>query len=196
MGVEKLYWLTINTNMPRSNSKLKKEFQMDDDDNAIVPVEDVIVRPSVLKEKVKRPMSEKQRENVAKLVEVNRAKWNASREAKEKEKEAEKERIREEVRADIEAKLKAGTHARAKVVKSGQGPKPKPKGEKKPEPIQEETPTETEPDTTEAEESEDELPPRRAVRQARRQMKTLAKIDEVIQEASNPYMAKLAGRWR
>lgn len=186
--------------MARGDTKLKKEFQMDEDGVAVVPVEDVVVRPTVLKEKVKRPMSEKQRENVAKLVEANKVRWGAKREAKEKEKEAEKERIREELRAEIEAKVKAGTHVRAKVVKSGTGPKPKLKGEKKKsEPVLEtesETPTETEPDTTEVEDSEDELPPRHAVRKARRQMKTLAKIDEVIQQASNPYMSALMGRWR
>ena len=189
-------------NMPRGDSKLKKEFQLDDDDMAIVPVEDVIVRPSVLKEKVKRPISDKQRENLAKLVEANRAKWNAAREAKEKAKEAEKERIREELRAEIEAKLKAGTHVRAKVVKSGQGPKPKAKEAKKPEPLTEtetetEVPTETEPDTTEVEDSDEEpLPPRRAVRQARRAVRTLQKIDEVLETATNPYMSRLMGRWK
>lgn len=180
-------------------SKLKKEFQMDDSDHAVVPVEDVIVRPSALNQKVKRPISDKQRENLARLVEANKQRWAKSKEEKAKAVEAEKERIREELRAEVEAKIKAGTHVRVKVEKSGQGPKPKPKSKKTMPVISEtesETATETEPDTTEVEESEDELPPRRAVRQARRQMKTLAKIDEVIQQASNPYMDKLIGRWK
>lgn len=186
--------------MPTGSSKLKKEFQMDDEDNVIVPVEDLIVRPSVLKEKVKRPISDKQKENCKKMIEVNKARWASMREAKEREKEAEREKIREEVRADIEAKLKAGTHVRAKVVKSGQGPKPKSKEAKKkhvPQETESEVPTETEPDTTEVEDSDDEpLPPRRAVRQARRAVRTIQKIDEVLEQSSNPYMNRLMGRWK
>jgi hypothetical protein len=185
--------------MPRSDSKLKREFQMDDEGFVVAPVEDVKIGPTVLKEKVKRPISDKQRENLAKLIEYNKARWEKSREEKAKAQEAEKEKLREELRAEQEAKVKAGTHLRVKVVKANTGPKPKPK---KALPVASETDTdtetteaETEVDTTEAEESEDELPPRRVVRQARKQMKTLAKIDEVIQQASNPYMAKLAGRW-
>ena len=174
---------------------------MDDEDYAVVPVEDVEVRPSVLKEKVKRPLSEKQRENLAKLIEANKVKWEKGKEEKAKALEAEKERMREELRAEHEAKVKAGTHVRVKVIKSGTGPKPKPKQPKQAVPVVPETETETEDETTEvetteAEESEDELPSRHALRKARRQMKTLAKINEVIESATNPYLAKLAGRWK
>jgi hypothetical protein len=183
--------------MVRADSKLKREFQMDDEDYAVVPVEDIEVRPSVLKEKVKRPLSDKQRENLAKLVEYNKARWAKGKEEKARAVEAEKERIRAELRAEQEAKVQAGTHMRVKVVKSGTGPKPKPKQKALPVVSETETEadtTETEADTTEAE-SDDDLPPRRVVRQARKQMKTLAKIDEVIQTASNPYMNKLMNRW-
>ena len=172
---------------------------MDDDNYAVVPVEEIEVAPQKLKNKIKRPLSEKQRENVAKLVEANKIRWEKGKEEKAKKAEEEKERIRAELRAEHEAKVAAGTHMRVKVVKHNTGPKPKPKQPKKDVPVVPDTETEeetTEVDTTEAEESEDELPQRHALRKARRQMKTLAKIDEVIQEASNPYLAKLAGRWK
>tara|TARA_R110000868_G_scaffold372572_3_gene636405 strand:- start:345 stop:884 length:540 start_codon:yes stop_codon:yes gene_type:complete len=175
-------------------SKLKKEFQMDDDDIAVVPVEDIKIRPSVLQEKVKRPISEKQRENLAKLVEANKVRWEKNKEEKARAVEAEKDRIRAELRAEVEAKIKAGTHVRVKVEKSGTGPKPKAQQKKAPVVSETETETETEADTTEAE-SDDDLPPRRVVRQARKQMRAIAKIDEVIKTASNPYMSKLLGRW-
>ncbi len=181
-------------------NKISKEFQTDEEDYAVVPVEDVVVRPSTLeKKKEKRPLSEKQRENVARLVEMNRIRWEKSKaetaKRKQEEAEAERERIRAELRAEVEEKVKAGTHLKVRVEKAKTGPKPK---LKKSLPVVSETETEddtTEIETTEAE-SEDELPPRRAVRQARRQMKTLAKIDEVIQQASNPYMDKLLGKWK
>ena len=176
-------------------NKIKKEFQTDEEDYAVVPVEDVIVRPSQLKEKTKRPLSDKQKENIAKLVEANRLRWERTKgetqKRKQEEAEAEKERIREELRSEVEAKVKAGTHAKVKVVKANTGPKSKPK---KALPIVSET--ETEEDTTEAD-TEDEVPePRHVSRQARRQIRTLKKIDEVIEQASNPYMDRLMGRWK
>jgi hypothetical protein len=175
-------------------NKIKKEFQTDEEDYAVVPVEDVIVRPSQLKEKTKRPLSDKQKENVAKLVEANRVRWEKTKgetqKRKQEEADAEKERIREELRAEVEAKVKAGTHARVKVVKANTGPKRKAKSL----PIVSET--ETEEETTEVD-TEDEIPePRHVSRQARRQIRTLAKIDEVIEQASNPYMDRLMGRWK
>ncbi len=185
-------------------SKLKKEFQYDEEDGtAVVPIEAVAVRPSTLKERAKRPQTDRQKENLAKMIEANKARWAQAREAKQKALEEEKERMREELRKEVEAKLQAGTHVRVKVEKSGTGPKPKPKVPKphrakpvpEPEPVETEEDT-TELDTTEVEESEDELPPRRVVRQARKQMRTLAKIDEVIQQSANPYMSKLMGRWQ
>jgi hypothetical protein len=189
----------------RGDSKLKKEFQMDDEGYAVVPIKDVEVRPSVLKDKIKRPLSDKQRENLAKLVEANKLRWEKGKEEKakktEEEKNIEKDRIRAEIQAELraehDAKVQAGTHMRVKVVKSGTGPKPKQKNVPVPVPEPETTETEdtTEVDTTEAE-SEDDLPPRRVVRQARKQMKTLQKINNVIEQSQNPYMSKLMGRWQ
>jgi len=172
---------------------------MDEDDIAVVPIEDIKIRPSVLQEKVKRPISDKQRENLAKLVEGNKVRWEKNKEEKSKAVEAEKDRIRAELRAEVEAKIKAGTHVRVKVEKSGTGPKPKPKSEKsKALPVVSETDPESDTEVTETEvDTEDEVPePRRVVRQARNQMKTLQKINNVIEQASNPYLFKLMGRWQ
>jgi hypothetical protein len=180
--------------MVRGNSKLKKEFQLDDEDYAVVPVEDVEVRPSVLNNKVKRPLSEKQKENLAKLVEANKVRWEKGKEDKVKKAEEEKNRIRAELRAEHDAKVQAGTHLRVKVVKSGTGPKPKPK---KALPVISEIDPESDTEVTETEpDTEDEVPePRHIARQARKQMRTIQKMDEVIHQAVNPYMAKLSGRW-
>ena len=191
-------------NMPKS--KLQREFQADEEGTVVVPKE-LLPEPTIsltaLKKTVKRPMSEAQQANCERLIAENKKRWQALREAK-KEKSEEKVSA---VRHEEEKLIEEGTHVRLKVKENAprkprqkdqeappvMAPKPAKKPQKKYVDSDEDT---TEPDTTEAEESEDELPPRRAVRQARRQMKTLAKIDEVIQEASNPYMAKLAGRWR
>ena len=181
--------------MVRADSKLKREFQMDEDDVAIVPVEDVNIVPSVLKEKVKRPLSDKQRENLAKLVEYNKVRWEKGKEEKVKRAEEEKDRIRAELRAEHDAKVQAGTHMRVKVVKKNTGPKPKPK---KALPVISETDPESDTEVTETEaDTEDDVPePRHIARQARKQMRTLAKIDNVIEQASNQYMNKLLGRWK
>lgn len=172
---------------------------MDEDDVAIVPVEDITVVPSALNSRVKRPLSDKQRENVAKLVEANKVRWEKGKEEKVKRAEEEKDRIRAELRAEHDAKVQAGTHMRIKVVKKNTGPKPKPKGEKpKALPVVSETDLESDTEVTETEpDTEDEVPePRHVARQARKQMKTLAKIDNVIEQASNQYMSKLLGRWK
>jgi len=176
---------------------------MDDDNIAVVPIEDVKIAPKTLIEKVKRPMTEKQQASLAKLVEGNKKRWELIRETKQKAAEEEKERLREEIRKEVEAKIAAGTHVRVKVVKGNSGPKKKGRPSSAvpapPAPSQVSDVT-TDVETTDVEttdmESDDELPPRRVVRQARKQLKTLSKIDEAIQQASNPYMSKLMGRWK
>jgi hypothetical protein len=83
---------------------------------------------------------------------------------------------------------------RVKVVKKNTGPKPKPK---KALPVVSETDPESDTEVTETEaDTEDDVPePRHIARQARKQMRTIQKMDEVIHQAVNPYMAKLSGRW-
>ena len=179
--------------MPKS--KLQREFQADEEGTVVVPKESLpepTISITALKKTVKRPMSDKQRENAMKLVEANRIRWASKREEKEKQKEEALSAVRQEEEKLIEQ----GTHVRMKVKEKIQKPR---KAEPKPEPKPVRKPkeyTDTEEDTTEAEESEDEpLPPRRAVRQARKQMRTLQKIDEVIEQSANPYMARLSSRW-
>lgn len=172
---------------------------MDEDDYAVIPVEEIEVAPQKLNNKVKRPLSDKQKENLVKLVEYNKVRWEKGKEDKVKKAEEEKDRIRAELRAEHDAKVQAGTHMRVKVVKKNTGPKPKPKGEKpKALPVISETDPESDTEVTETEvDTEDEVPePRHVARQARKQMRTLAKIDNVIEQASNPYMSKLLGRWK
>ena len=200
--------------MPKS--KLEREFQIDEDGTVVVPKE-LVPEPTIsltaLKKTVKRPMSEKQRENCQRLIEANKIRWAALREAKEKQSPEALSAIKQEEEQLIEK----GTHMRLKVrekipkprkvkeeVQNVPAPVDVPKPVQKPQKKKhmryadttDEDTTETEVDTTDADESEDELPPRHAVRKARRQMKTLAKIDEVIQQVSNPYMSALMGRWK
>lgn len=201
--------------MPKS--KLQREFQMDDDGTVVVP-KDLVPEPTIsltaLKKTVKRPMSEAQKANCERLIAENKKRWAALREAKEKQSPEALSAVKQEEEKLIEQ----GTHVRLKVREKVEKPrKVKEKVEQippvveAPKPVQkpqkkkhsryttdssddETTETETE---TEVEDSDDEpLPPRRAVRQARRAVRTLQKIDEVIEHASNPYMSKLMNRWR
>lgn len=201
--------------MPKS--KLEREFPVSEDGTVVMPKELVPeqkISRSAIKSAIKRPLSEKQQENLAKLVEANKKRWAALREAKEKQSAEALSAVKQEEEKLIEQ----GTHVRLKVREKVEKPrKVKEKVEEippvveAPKPIQkpqkkkhsryttdssddETTETETE---TEVEDSDDEpLPPRRAVRQARRAVRTLQKIDEVIEHASNPYMSKLMNRWR
>lgn len=195
--------------MPKS--KLEREYQMDEDGTVVVE-KDValpIINESALKKSVKRPMSDKQRENLERMVAENKKRWSALREAKEKQL-AEADATLKQEREEL---IEKGTHVRLKVrekVAKPRNPKEevqqastsvaskpveKPKKKKHTRYYTDTSDDETETET-ETEESDDDLPPRRAVRQARRQMKTLAKIDEVINHVANPYMAKLLNGWK
>jgi len=116
-------------------------------------------------------------------------------------KEAENKQEVDEFKADVKQrkitkeneKVAAGTHVRV-VIKQ-------PTRRRK-----QETTTETETDTTDVTETETEddsdyKPKQRAIRrQAKKLVKTVEKIDKVIQQApaapSNPYANMLASRWR
>lgn len=199
--------------MPKS--KLEREIPIEEDGTVVLPKEVALplISRSAVKSTVKRPMSEKQRENCQRLIEANKIRWAALREAKEKQSAEALSTVKQENEKGVEE----GTHMRLKVrekipkprkvkeeVQNVPSPVDVPKTVQKPQKKKhiryadttDEDTTETESDTTEVEDSEDELPPRHAVRKARRQMKTLAKIDEVIQQASNPYMTALMGRWK
>jgi hypothetical protein len=199
--------------MPKS--KLQREFQADEDGTVLVPKE-LLPEPTIsltaLKKTVKRPMSEAQKANCERLIAENKKRWAALREAKEKQSPEALSAVKQEEEKLIEQ----GTHVRLKVREKIAKPRkakedvpqvPPPASESKQKPHKkkkhftssddDEDTTETEPDTTEVEDSDEEpLPPRRAVRQARRAVRTLQKIDEVLETATNPYLARLASRWR
>lgn len=199
--------------MPKS--KLQREFQADEDGTVLVPKE-LLPEPTIsltaLKKTVKRPMSEAQKANCERLIAENKKRWAALREAKEKQSPEALSAVKQEEEKLIEQ----GTHVRLKVREKIAKPRkakedvpqvPPPAAETKQKSHKkkkhftssddDEDTTETEPDTTEVEDSDDEpLPPRRAVRQARRAVRALQKIDEVLETATNPYMSKLMGRWR
>jgi superfamily I DNA/RNA helicase len=174
--------------MPKS--KLQKEFLMDEDGTVVVPKE-LLPEPTIsltaLKKTVKRPMSDAQKANCDRLIEANKKRWASVREAKEKQSVEAVSSVKLEKNELVEK----GSHVRLKVKENIVKPR-KAKEPKKSLPIV----SETEEETTEVD-TEDEVPePRHVSRQARRQIRTLKKIDEVIEQASNPYMDRLMGRWK
>jgi hypothetical protein len=93
-------------------SKLKKEYQIEEDGTTVVPKEILPqIAPTVLKNTVKRERSEAQKANFAKVVEANKERW-----AKLKaEKEASTAQAKQAVKEDHQAKVEAGTHVRVVV---------------------------------------------------------------------------------
>jgi hypothetical protein len=93
-------------------SKLKKEYQIEEDGTTVVPKEILPqIAPTVLKNTVKRERTEAQKANFAKVVEANKERW-----AKLKaEKEASTAQAKQAVKEDHQAKVEAGTHVRVAV---------------------------------------------------------------------------------
>lgn len=199
-----------------TKSKLEKEFQADEDGTVLVPKEivpPVEVSITTVKKAVKREMSEKQRANMERMIEMNKEKWAKKREEKQKALEEEILKKKEEE----QKLLDAGTHVRVKVskkeykprekkVESPNPPKPLPlrrtKAYEKTDNSESDgddidTVTETETDITS--DTEDERPKQRRVR--REMKKTLRVVEKVNQALSyapptNPYLTMLQNRWQ
>jgi hypothetical protein len=93
-------------------SKLQKEFQIDEENTVVIPKEMLPeVAPKTLAKKAKRPITEAQRANFAKVVEANKIRWAKMREERQKAEEDAKA----QQKADQEALIEAGTHVRVKV---------------------------------------------------------------------------------
>jgi len=93
-------------------SKLQKEFQIDEDNTVVIPKEMLPeVAPKTLAKKAKRPITEAQAANFAKVVEANKIRWAKMREDRQKAGEDAKAKQKEEQ----EALIDAGTHVRVKV---------------------------------------------------------------------------------
>jgi len=205
--------------MPR---KTKISEATDDDGYSIVPKETLTIPPAdvpiatttAVKTKIKREMSEAQRLNMLRMIEVNKLKWEEKRKAK-----AEIEALSKTKRkADDQALIDAGTHIRVKILPKReykkrekptqeeeteeeeeeeeekpafQAKKPVKRSQKAPPPSDEET-TETE---TDGEEYKNK---KRVVRrEVKKNLKALKKIDEVLEQSSgNPYLAYLSKRWK
>jgi hypothetical protein len=174
-----------------------------DDENEFIqrkkqPKEIIEVSYSEAKKLAKKPMSDKQKENVAKLVEANRLKWEAKKKAAEEAHKA-KEEEEDQRKTSIVVKPKRVYPPRTK-----QAPKENPKYE------------DTYEDESEADESEPEpepvKPPRKVkVEKAAKQvdlyqqnqdlmnkLQKLKQIDEALtrmQPADNKYLNLLKNRW-
>jgi hypothetical protein len=93
-------------------SKLQKEFQIDEENTVVIPKEMLPeVAPKTLAKKAKRPITEAQKANFAKVVEANKIRWAKMREERQKAEEDAKA----QQKADQEALIEAGTHVRVKV---------------------------------------------------------------------------------
>jgi hypothetical protein len=197
-------------------SKLKKEYQIEEDGTTVVPKEILPqIAPTVLKNTVKRERTEAQKANFAKVVEANKERW-----AKLKaEKEASTAQAKQAVKEDHQAKVEAGTHVRV-AVKEKRVQKPREKVVEEPESESEEeeiivkkpkekvkvvkpkrivyetdTPTETETDDTDVEEYKQGK--RQIRREVKKNIRAIEKIDHVVQQTMvNPYSALLASRWK
>jgi hypothetical protein len=205
-------------------SKLLKEFQIDEENTVVIPKEMLPeVAPKTLAKKVKRPITEAQKANFAKVVEANKIRWAKMREDRQKAEEDAKAQAKQEQQALVDA----GTHVRVKVKEKTVYTKapieaPAPKVEPKPEPKVEPVPvkvevpvpvvkqrkprkpkyeTETTETETETETDTDMEEYKQGQRQVRRQVKknirAIEKIDTIVQKAAiNPYMALLESKWR
>jgi hypothetical protein len=202
-GVEIIFVLflcCLFLDMPKS--KIAKEFQADEEGTVLVPKEIVSVPETIVKKAVKREMSEKQRENMVKMVEANKERWAKQREERAKALEDERTKRMEEEKKLVDA----GTHVRVKVTKKQY--KPRERKDSPPAPLKlerqngrykQESESETEDTETEVTESEYEEERPRA-RQARREMKktlrVVEKVDAVLNQVHNPYFSMLSNRWR
>jgi hypothetical protein len=93
-------------------SKLQKEFQIDEDNTVVIPKEMLPeVAPKTLAKKAKRPITEAQAANFAKVVEANKIRWAKMREERQKAEEDAKA----QQKAEQQALVDAGTHVRVKV---------------------------------------------------------------------------------
>lgn len=196
--------------MPKS--KLQKEFQADEDGSVVVPKE-IVPPPEVsvtaVTKSVKREMSEKQKQNMLKMIQMNKERWAKLREDRAKAHDEEERKKKEEEQRLIEA----GTHVRVKIAEKKQY-KPR---EKKPEkeslpkkqlPLRRqneryETTDDSESDsesTTETEtdlDSDVEIKPRRVRKEIKKNLRVLEKVDRVLEKTpQNPYLSLLEGRWR
>jgi len=204
-------------------SKLQKEFQIDEENTVVIPKEMLPeVAPKTLAKKVKRPITEAQKANFAKVVEANKIRWAKMREDRQKAEEDAKAQAKQEQQALVDA----GTHVRVKVKEKTVYTKepieaPAPKVEQKPEPVPlkgsdsqnplpvvkqrklrkpkyetetTETETETETDTDMEEYKQGQ---RQVRRQVKKNIRAIEKIDTIVQKAAiNPYMALLESKWR
>jgi hypothetical protein len=194
--------------MPKS--KIEKEFQADEDGTVIVPKEIVPspgISPTTVNKAVKREMSEKQRANMERMIEMNKEKWAKKREEKENSIVEEALKKKEEQ----QKLLDAGTHVRVKIKEKKQY---KPREPSKPLPLRRtkayektdnsesdgddtDTVTETETDLTDSE--IDERPKQRRVRrEMKKTLRVVEKVNQVLNNAppTNPYLSMLQGRWQ
>jgi hypothetical protein len=205
-------------------SKLKKEYQIEEDGTTVVPKEILPqIAPTVLKNTVKRERTEAQKANFEKVVQANKERWAKVR----AEKEASMAQAKQAVKEDHQAKVEAGTHVRVAVKeKRVQKPrekvvveepeseseeeviivkKPKEKVVKEQKPRKTpkwiavhsdtDTPTETETDDTDYEEYKSGK--RQIRREVKKNIRAIEKIDHVVQQTMvNPYSALLASRWK
>ena len=188
-----------------AKSKLQREYQADDDGTVLVerdalpPLE---ITPTALKQTVRRPMSEAQKANMARLIEANKQRWSALRESKAKQAEEEKARAK----AEADQKIQAGTHVRVKVKeKAVYTKKPKELVTTRSEREPSEKPrityiSEDEDETTEY--SSDDEPPKREKKgihkEVKRTVRSLERINTALKQAApqNPYLANLMTKWK
>jgi len=198
-------------------SKLKKEYQIEEDGTTVVPKEVLPqIAPTVLKNTVKRERTEAQKANFEKVVQANKERWAKLR----AEKEASMAQAKQAVKEDHQAKVEAGTHVRV-AVKEKRVQKPREKVVVVEESSEEEeevvivkkpkekvkvvkpkrivyetdTPTETETDDTDIEEYKQGK--RQIRREVKKNIRAIEKIDHVVQQTMvNPYSALLASRWK
>lgn len=197
-------------------SKLQKEFQIDEENTVVIPKEMLPeVAPKTLAKKVKRPITEAQKANFAKVVEANKIRWAKMREDRQKAEEDAKAQAKQEQQALVDA----GTHVRVKVkektvytkepkveaplkveapVKVEATPVPVVKQRKPRKPRYETETTETETETeTDTDMEEYKQGQRQVRRQVKKNIRAIEKIDTIVQKAAiNPYMALLESKWR
>lgn len=181
-----------------TKTKLKKEFQLDEEDNTVVvPVESIPeVAVTTLKKQVKREMSEKQRENMNKLIQANKEKWNKLRQEKENAKKEAEAKLKQET----EEKLQAGTHVKLKLKEKQIKPRKTQPVKKIPNEVYSDDDEETT-DFTETDDDTDyeeyKSKKRNVRREVKKNIKALQKIDEVLTTNNqNPYLASLMNRWK
>lgn len=205
-------------------SKLKKEYQIEEDGTTVVPKEILPqVSQTALKNTVKRERTDAQKANFEKVVQANKERWAKVR----AEKEASTAQAKQAVKEDHQAKVEAGTHVRVEVkekrvqkprekvvvveesseeeeeevviVKKPKEKVPKPRKVSHPKWIavhsDTDTPTETETDDTDIEEYKQGK--RQIRREVKKNIRAIEKIDHVVQQTMvNPYSALLASRWK